>query len=122
VGFQGLSSDYNWRFEVITGKAVPADGNPTRFGFVQTYDTKPTRRLFEVLKAQGMQDIQRVTFLTDGGEGCIHRRTHYDEHIAWGHRRTTRGCLTTCGVGMSTGRCESWPSGSWTVSLVFCAG
>ena len=55
-------------FEVIAGKAVPAEGRATCFGYVQTYDTKPKRRLFEVLKAHGMQDNQQVTFLTDGGE------------------------------------------------------
>jgi len=55
-------------FEVIAGKAIPADGRPACFGYVQTYDTKPRRRLFEVLKAQGMQANQQVTFLTDGGE------------------------------------------------------
>ena len=46
----------------------PADGRPACFGYVQTYDTKPKRRLFEVLKSQGMQANQQVTFLTDGGE------------------------------------------------------
>ena len=55
-------------FEVIAGKAVPASGRPACFGYVQTYDTKPKRRLFEVLKTQGMQANQQVTFLTDGGE------------------------------------------------------
>jgi len=55
-------------FEVIAGKAMPADGTARSFGFVQTYDTKPKRRLFEVLKAQGMQANQAVTFVTDGGE------------------------------------------------------
>ena len=55
-------------FEVIAGKAMPADGRPRCFGYVQTYDTKPKRRLFEVLAAQGMQANQQVTFLTDGGE------------------------------------------------------
>ena len=55
-------------FEVIAGKAVPTEGTPSCFGYVQTYDTKPKRRLFEVLKSQGMQDNQQVTFLTDGGE------------------------------------------------------
>ncbi|MGH3711378.1 MAG: hypothetical protein ACRDRQ_25480 [Pseudonocardiaceae bacterium] len=55
-------------FEVIAGKAVPVDGRATCFGYVQTYDTKPKRRLFEVLKTQGMQANQQVTFLTDGGE------------------------------------------------------
>ena len=33
-----------------------------------TYDTKPERRLFEVLRSHGMQASQQVTFLTDGGE------------------------------------------------------
>jgi hypothetical protein len=56
-------------FEVIAGKAVPTQGRATCFGYVQTYDTKPKRRLFEVLKSQGMADNQQVTFLTDGGRG-----------------------------------------------------
>jgi hypothetical protein len=55
-------------FEVIAGKVVPAEGKPTCFGYVQTYDTKPKRRLYEALRAHGMQDNQQVTFLTDGGE------------------------------------------------------
>jgi hypothetical protein len=55
-------------FEVIAGKAVPADGQASCFGYVQTYDTKPKRRLFEVLKTHGMTANQQVTFLTDGGE------------------------------------------------------
>ena len=55
-------------FEVIAGKAIPAAGRASCFGYVQTYDTKPKRRLFEVLKAQGMAANQQVTFLTDGGE------------------------------------------------------
>ena len=42
-------------FEVIAGKAIPADGRPACFGYVQTYDTKPKRRLFDVLRSQGMQ-------------------------------------------------------------------
>jgi hypothetical protein len=55
-------------FEVIAGKVVPAEGRASCFGYVQTYDTKPKRRLFEVLKAHGMTANQQVTFLTDGGE------------------------------------------------------
>jgi len=55
-------------FEVIAGKAIPACGRASCLGYVQTYDTKPKRRLFEVLRSQGMQASQQVTFLTDGGE------------------------------------------------------
>jgi hypothetical protein len=62
-----ISRKDGW-FEVIAGKSMPAEGAAKCFGFVQTYDAKPRRRLFEVLKAQGMQMNQQVTFLTDGGE------------------------------------------------------
>lgn len=40
----------------------------TRFGLVCGYDSKPRRRLFEVLQGQGLQMNQAVTFLTDGGD------------------------------------------------------
>ena len=40
-----------------------------RFGFVQTYDdSKPKRRLQEVLHAQGLQMNQEITFLSDGDD------------------------------------------------------
>ncbi len=55
-------------FGAIVGKSVTAAGDAKCFGFVQTYDTKPKRRLFEVLRSQGMQMNQQVTFLTDGGD------------------------------------------------------
>ena len=47
---------------------MPAEGPAKCFGYVQTYDTKPKRRLFEVLSSQNMQANQAVTFITDGGE------------------------------------------------------
>jgi hypothetical protein len=64
-------------FEVIAGKSLLAvkrdqEEDPelsTRyFAWVQTYDEKPERRLFELLKNQGMQPNQQVEFLSDGGE------------------------------------------------------
>jgi len=54
-------------FEVIVGKSVPAEGQPMCFGLVQTLDKKPKRRVYEVLKTQGMQMNQKVFFLSDGG-------------------------------------------------------
>lgn len=33
---------------MIADRVTPADGSATRFGLVQTYGTKPNRRLFEV--------------------------------------------------------------------------
>ena len=63
-------------FEVIAGKSVVAfrrgaeENVPEEkcFGYVQTYDRKPRRRIWELLKSQGLQDNQQVVFLSDGGE------------------------------------------------------
>src|SRR5882724_6844078 len=55
-------------FEVIVGKSITAEGTAKCFGFVQEYDQKPKRRLFELLTSQGMQMNQQVTFLSDGGD------------------------------------------------------
>ena len=55
-------------FEVITGKSIADDGSSKCCGLVNRYDEKPKRRLFELLKSQGMQMNQQVTFLSDGGD------------------------------------------------------
>ena len=55
-------------FEVIVGKSLQEKKEPKRFGFVSTYDTKPKRRLYEMLKNQGLQMNQQLTFLSDGGD------------------------------------------------------
>ena len=59
-------------FEAIIGKSVLAfrrddkESKPSekRFGFIQNFDTKPRRRLFNLLKSQGMQENQQVIFLS----------------------------------------------------------
>lgn len=55
-------------FEVIAGKVIPDEGPARSFGFVQTYDRKPRRRLYELLASQGLQANQQITFLTDGAD------------------------------------------------------
>src|SRR5271167_3000953 len=55
-------------FEVIAGKSMPEEGVPKCFAYVQSYDTKPKRRLFELMKSQGLQANQQVTFLSDGAD------------------------------------------------------
>ncbi len=63
-------------FEVIAGKSIvafkrdEAEDTPSvkRFGFVQIYDNKPRRRLWELMKSQGMQENQAVLFMSDGGD------------------------------------------------------
>jgi hypothetical protein len=84
-------------FEVIAGRSVVsfrrAEGEevpPVKcFGFVQTFDQKPRRRLWELMKSQGMQENQQVVFLSDGGED-VRRVQEYlhpnSEHlIDWFH-------------------------------------
>jgi hypothetical protein len=76
-------------FEVIAGKSVPTDGAAKCFGFVQTYDRRPKRRLFEVLRSQGMQMNQQVTFFTDGGDDVrelpLYLNPHSEHYLDWFH-------------------------------------
>ncbi len=65
-------------FEVIAGKSAAAHGSSKCFGFVQTYDPKPRRRVSEVLRSQGVHAGQPVTFLTDGAVDVRHLPRHLD--------------------------------------------
>ena len=84
-------------FEVIAGRSVVAFRRaeqdpvppPKCFGFVQTFDQKPRRRLWELMKSQGMQENQQVVFMSDGGED-VRRVQEYlhpnSEHVLdWFH-------------------------------------
>ena len=79
----GIDGGYvrNWgdkkhNFEVIVGRSIRSfgegaeDRTPSlkRFGFVQTLDTQPKRRLYEVLRSQDLQMNQEITFLSDGDD------------------------------------------------------
>jgi arylsulfatase A-like enzyme len=59
-------------------------------GSFKTYDEKPRRRLWELMKSQGMQDNQQVVFMSDGGENVrrVQEYLHpFSEHlIDWFHR------------------------------------
>ena len=55
-------------FEVIVGKSMGENGGSKRLAFVNDYDEKPKRRLFEMLQAQGLQMNQDIIFLSDGGD------------------------------------------------------
>ena len=79
-------------FEIIAGRSLVAfrreDANEVAwakcFGFVQTYDEKPRRRLGELLKSQGMQEHQQVVFMSDGGEDVrrVQQYLHpFSEHL-----------------------------------------
>ena len=84
-------------FEVIAGRSVAAfrraaneeEPESKCFGYVQTYDDKPRRRLYEVMKSQGLQNHQQVVFMSDGGEDVRRVQTYLhpqSEHwIDWFH-------------------------------------
>jgi hypothetical protein len=84
-------------FEVIAGKSVVSfrreEGAevppPLCFGFVQTHDTKPRRRLWELMKSQGLQENQQVVFMSDGGENVRRMQEYlhpFSEHLLdWFH-------------------------------------
>lgn len=55
-------------FEVMVGKSIAEDSDDRYFGLVQSLDLKPKRRLREILRDQGLQMNQEITFLTDGGD------------------------------------------------------
>ena len=88
-------------FEVITGKSIKTEGGGAKvFAFVNKYDTKPKRRLYEVLKAQGLQMNQQVVFLSDGGDTVRNMQAYLSpesEHLLdWFHitmRLTVMGQL-----------------------------
>jgi hypothetical protein len=89
VRFYDRKSKKAGNFEVIAGKSIKADGASKCFGMVYCYDTKPQRRVFEVLKSQGMQMNQQVTFLSDGEESIRDLQYYLNpnaEHILdWFH-------------------------------------
>jgi hypothetical protein len=76
-------------FKVIAGTSVQTEGDGKVFAFVNKYDTKPKRRLYEVLKSQGLQMNQQIVFLSDGGD-TVRDLQHYlspeSEHLLdWFH-------------------------------------
>jgi hypothetical protein len=76
-------------FEVIVGRSMPEDTSPRYLGFVHGFDRKPKRRLVDMLRSQGMQANQDITFLTDGGEevrALTERISPCSEHVLdWFH-------------------------------------
>lgn len=93
VGIDGAYvRDWNQKkthFGVIVGKSVPQDGPAKRFAFAPGYDKKPKRRLFEVLRTQGLQMNQRLVFLSDGGDDVRQLQLYlspFSEHyLDWFH-------------------------------------
>jgi hypothetical protein len=100
-------------FEVIAGKSIlsfrrddPEAVPPSSkcFALVRAFDTKPKRRLWDVLQAQGMQANQQVTFFSDGGATVrlLPRYLHPEaEHILdWFHITMKITVLQQCARGI----------------------
>lgn len=79
------------------GKSIPMD-RPSRYlGLVQSHDDKPKRGLHEVLRDQGWQSNQPVTFMKVGGDMVINMALHMapaSEHILDWFRITMRLTVT----------------------------
>ncbi len=93
IGVRSVCDLEHFRSSVPTavsdGKSIPTD-RPSRYlGLVQSHDDKPKWRLHEVLKDQGWQENQPVTFMTDGGDTVINMARYMaptSEHILdWFH-------------------------------------
>jgi hypothetical protein len=76
-------------FEVIAGKSIPEEGPSKVFAGVGQIDTKPKRRLHEVLQSQGVLPRQHVTFLSDGGDTVralpAYLHPHSEHILDWFH-------------------------------------
>jgi hypothetical protein len=96
-GYVRAQPKQGW-FEVIAGKSLltfirgEESEQPVSskcFAFVQTFDQKPKRRLFEVLQSQGHQLNQQITFLSEGGDTVRELQLYLNpqaEHILdWFH-------------------------------------
>jgi hypothetical protein len=96
-GYVRAQGTRGW-FEVIAGKSLlsftrgeesEAPVSSKCFAFVQTYDHKPKRRLYEVLQSQGHQLNQQITFLSDGGDTVrelqLYLNPHAEHLLDWFH-------------------------------------
>ena len=99
--------DKRKQFEVIVGKLLAEDGPSRCFGFVQTYDEKPKRRLFELLKSQGMQMNQRVMFFSDGGADIrdvqLYLNPEAEHYLDWFHIIMRITVMGQCAKGLKVG-------------------
>lgn len=68
VRYYNKQSKQTGHFEMLVGKSIKSDGTSLSLGLTYCYDHKPKRRIFEVLKSQGMQMNQQIICLSDGDE------------------------------------------------------
>ena len=110
VHAKGQKSRGEGWFEVIAGKSVPEEGAAKCFAYVQTYDPKPKRRLFELLKSQGLQANQQVTFLSDGAEDVrelpLYLSPESEHWLDWFHLTMRLTVMGQLAKGLATEQTE----------------
>jgi hypothetical protein len=109
VKAQGMDQNV---FEVIAGKSILAfrrdekacEPSSQTFAFVQTYDEKPRRRLFEHLQSLGLQMNQQIEFLSDGGDDVrevqLYLSPEADHLLDWFHVAMRLTTLTQTAKGL----------------------
>jgi hypothetical protein len=104
-GYVRSWSNKKKNFEVIIGKSFSKTKSARRFGFVQTIDECPQRRLMHELIKQGMQANQQITFLSDGADNVRNLQfiMHPEaEHILdWFHLTMRLTVLNQCAKGLA---------------------
>src|SRR6266700_921727 len=83
LGTVGIDGGYlrHWtrkhsHFVVIVGKSAPSSGEAKCFGFVQSQDVWPRRRLAATLRAQGLRRGPNLSFLSDGEDSIRSLQWH----------------------------------------------
>jgi hypothetical protein len=95
-GMVGIEGGYlrDWEhkqthFVAIVGKSVPAGGEARCFGFVQSQDPRPRRRVTAIWQAQGLRPGPKLAFLSDGEDSIRSLQWHLSpgaEHVLdWFH-------------------------------------
>src|SRR5215469_13364896 len=110
VHAKGQKSRGEGWFEVIAGKSVPEEGAAKCFAYVQAYDPKPRRRLFELLKSQGLQANQQVTFLSDGADDVrelpLYLSPESEHWLDWFHLTMRLTVMDQLAKGLATEQTE----------------
>jgi len=69
--------------------SAPPEQAAKCFGLVQTYDSKPKRRLFDLLQSQGIEPQQALCFISDGEASVRQLQAHLhprsDHLLDWFH-------------------------------------
>src|ERR1039457_1981991 len=84
------ASKWNWApSNSLSTLAAAEDGPAKVFAGVSRFDTKPKRRLHEVLRSQGVLPRQQVTCLSDGGDTVrelpAYLHPHSEHIVDWFH-------------------------------------